>query len=157
MLKELGEEEELESLVQKGESKMKFYLAGASKEVDRAKAVMNGLRALGHTITHDWTEEVEKYKDTIPSDEILSKCALQDFRGVCDADRFILLVPENQNATIGAYVELGMAIAFHIPVYISGVSDRNIFSYLDGYGIEKIKDDETLLKEIEYKYNMGGK
>lgn len=126
---------------------MKIYLAAASKEIDRAKHVMKSLRASGHTITHDWTVEVEKYKDTIPSNEILTECAEADFQGVFLADSLVLLSPEIQNITVGAWVELGMAIALHKRIFISGKADKCIFSYCEN--IEKYDTDDELLKELE--------
>jgi hypothetical protein len=129
-----------------GKSKMEIYVAASSKEVERAKFVMNKLRELGHEITHDWTVEVEKYKDTIPSDEILLKCAENDYQGVTTCDYLVLLSPKDQNSTIGAWVELGIALGLSTDILISGNADKCIFAHLAN---ELYENDEKLINAIK--------
>lgn len=126
---------------------MKIYVAAASKELERAKNVMCKLRGFGHTITHDWTVEVEKYKNEIPSDDILTQCAENDYQGVFSATALVLLSPEIQNITIGAWTELGVALALHKTIFISGNADKCIFSYMGD--VHKFDNDEELLFELQ--------
>lgn len=132
----------------------RVYVAGASSERnERAKPVIAVLRAVGFHITHDWTVSVDmncggnnQPKPTITED-VLRQCAIDDFRGVEAADIFVLLAP--QNASTGAWVELGIALAMASAckaVYISGKVDRCIFALMPG--CQRFETDEDLLKAL---------
>jgi hypothetical protein len=83
-----------------------------------AQAVMAQLRAMGHTITHDWTHEDEMAGATSAvRDAHFRGCALADACGVAEAEVFLLL---HDPAARGAYVELGMAIALGVRVMVVG-------------------------------------
>lgn len=126
---------------------MKIYVAGASSEMnDRAKPVIKRLKELGHSITFDWTEVVDMYEDKQPSSDILEQCAVNDFVGVKSAEALVLLAP--QSMSTGAWVELGMAISLDMPVYISGPSERCIFTFMND--MYKFKTDVELLKYFEF-------
>lgn len=90
---------------------MKVYVAGASKEPDRVSAAMRWLRNAGHTITLDWLAAIEKAGAANEglSDEDRRYYAAEDLAAVAEADVIWLLAPEN--ASTGAWVELGYAIA----------------------------------------------
>lgn len=103
---------------------MRVYVAGKWEEKERVREIMAQLMAAGHTITHDWTTEV-------PGDEAHMRAnALRDCNGVGLADVFVGIF-EKDLAYKGAYVEMGIAIARDIPIYILGhAQDSNIFMYL---------------------------
>lgn len=90
---------------------MRVYVAGASKELDRAKAVIATLREAGYTITFDWVEEVERVGDANPADPgVRLMSAHKDVDGVQSADVFVLLHPGLENNSTGCWFELGLAI-----------------------------------------------
>jgi hypothetical protein len=110
---------------------MKIYLAGASKELDTCKHYIERLKLLGHTITHDWTKEVEANGDANPKDVALGdmiKWSHDDLSGVKKSDIVWLLIPENNSA--GCWIEYGFALGIHKRVVISGNWKKSIFSAL---------------------------
>jgi hypothetical protein len=129
----------------------KVYVAGASSERnERAKHVMAALKAAGYVITHDWTTSVDMNcgpdHQPIVDDATLTKCAEDDYLGVVVADIFVLLAP--QNASTGAWVELGIALGKLGParIYIAGDISKCIFALL----IPKHHRFATDVQLIEY-------
>ena len=112
---------------------MRLYVAGKYEERARIREVMDQLEAVGHTITYDWTTNCE----------LVPNQALKDFEGVCDADAFIL-VAERDVSYCGTLVELGVALACDIPIFVLGhaLDDRCIFLKLPAI----IKGIDTLLE-----------
>jgi len=99
---------------------MKVYVATKLEEKERARAVMAELRAMGHTITYDWTT----------NDQVNQEQAMNDFEGVLEADALVLIA-ERDLPYCGTLVEFGMALALNIPVYVLGNAlDRCIFMRL---------------------------
>ena len=88
---------------------MKVYVGGKWQDKVRVRAVMDVLRAHGHTITHDWTYEDPKtpYYD-VP---------ITDIRAIERADCIVLALVEDLGYT-GSWVEMGAALAYGRPVYI---------------------------------------
>jgi hypothetical protein len=110
---------------------MKIYLAGASKELDTCKHYIERLKLLGHTITHDWTKEVEANGDANPTNATLEGCrkwSNADFEGVYKANIVWLLYPENNSA--GCWIEYGYALGIGRSVIVSGNWKKSIFSSL---------------------------
>lgn len=91
---------------------LRVYVAGASREIERAESMIAALRASGRVwITHDWTVDVrENGPDAGCSPETLRRCAKHDLDGVCEADTVVVLVPDTSSQ--GVLVELGAALAF---------------------------------------------
>ncbi len=92
---------------------MKIYVAGKFEERASVKVIQNALRALGHTITFDWT--TDEYKSKKPSTEDAISCK----KGVLDADLYVGLFVHD-NVYKGALVELGVALSEDMPVFIIG-------------------------------------
>ena len=89
---------------------MKIYVAGKWGDKERVRTVIDVLMANGHTITHDWTaEEAQK----IPYFQV----PLQDLHAVKEADCIVMVLVENLGY-VGAWVELGAALAYRRPVYV---------------------------------------
>ena len=94
---------------------MRFYVAGAAVEIERAKKVIAALIAAGHTCTHDWTVQVEEElrlnpdrKETELPDEDCRVWADEDLRGVETADVYVLIPSADRGR--GSWVELGYAL-----------------------------------------------
>jgi hypothetical protein len=96
-----------------------IYVAGASKETDRAKHVIARCRELGLTITMDWTKGIEDARakgyatDADCPPQVRLEAARADFNGVANADVFLLLVPAKRHGSLGAWIELGIALALN--------------------------------------------
>lgn len=106
---------------------MKFYVAGSSKEIERAERIMAALRAAGHEITEDWCAQMraEGTDDRLLSRHQRAMYDSLDARGVIECDWFWLLVPETESS--GAWVELGIAIGNLNASMVSGNLRRSIF------------------------------
>lgn len=90
---------------------MKIYIAGASAEPERVQRAMDAARQLGYEVTLDWLAVIKAVgaaNDGLSVGE-RQKYALADLGAIYRADVFWLLAPEN--ASTGAWVELGYAIA----------------------------------------------
>lgn len=88
---------------------MRVYLATKFEEGPRVKAVAMALEAAGHTITYKWWF----------NDEFTTEQASKDMAGVMTANALVFIA-EKDLPYKGAFVELGMAIARNLPVYIMG-------------------------------------
>lgn len=109
---------------------MKIYVAASSKEIPRARAVMDALEKVGHTITHDWTTSVDMYRDDVTESQ-LTVCAIDDYYGVVWADCLLLLAP--MTPSTGSWVELGLALAANKRVIVAGGNAKQciFFSHPD--------------------------
>ena len=95
---------------------MRVYVAGAAVEIDHAKLVIFELIRAGHTITHDWTKQVEvefaaapdRKENELPDDDC-NRWSDADLAGVGLADAFVLIAPGGRRGR-GSWVELGYAI-----------------------------------------------
>lgn len=92
---------------------MRIYVAAASKEIDRARAFMDRLRALGHEITSDWPEVIAKVGDANPTDATRAQrrgWAQADLDQVAGSDLLVVLLPTPHITTEGMWVELGYGL-----------------------------------------------
>lgn len=115
---------------------LRVYVAGAAVERhERAIPAMATLREAGITITHDWTVSMvdvgsaDRSEADVP-EEVRQRCAMEDAAGVSSADVVLLLAP-NERGSSGAWVELGLAVGYGIPVLVAGPKNgRTIFTSL---------------------------
>lgn len=106
---------------------MRIYLAASRGELADARHFMSELRKGGHEITHDWIADIDRNGPDdaeVPAYE-LHECAEKDLRGVRTADLLWLMSPSSGGS--GCFVEFGYAIAFSVPVVVSGDIDRTLF------------------------------
>lgn len=110
---------------------LRIYVAGASAEIERCEAFIARLRAAGFEITFDWPAHIRKVGASNEGIDLATRksSAEADIQAVRDAEWFVLLEPEEAK-TIGAWVEMGVAIQAAIPVLWVGEGDRTIFSEL---------------------------
>ena len=95
----------------------RVYVAGKWEDREKVRRVQARLRALGDTITHDWTN----------SREIDREEALRDIEGVKQCDMLVAVLSEEYNHR-GTWVEIGAALALGRPVYIIGNGGPCIFT-----------------------------
>lgn len=110
---------------------LRIYIAGASSEPERVRRWMNAARAQGWYLTLDWLALVDAQGTANAGmcDEDRESAAAADWRAVREADVIWVLAPER--ASIGAWVELGMAIALGKRIVLSGSTrERTIFGAL---------------------------
>lgn len=91
---------------------LRVYVAGPSREMARCVAVVAAVRAAGHDITHDWTEQMRASTQTdaeMATDELRPHLTA-DLDGIEAADALLLLLPQSGSASSGQCVELGYAI-----------------------------------------------
>lgn len=106
---------------------MMVYVASRFSDAGKAitREVYAELRAKGHGITHDWTEEDVALHSGKPIQEI----AYDDFYGVLYADA-VIIAPRFEGCR-GAWVEFGIALAKNIPIIVIGQLDAyNVFEHL---------------------------
>lgn len=109
---------------------MRVYVAGASKERELVGRYMRRLENAGHLVTFDWTRDMDAraaagQKDADLSDAQRLEYATEDLLAIARADLFWMLVPTN--ASVGAWAELGYALAALKATVVSGDHRRSIF------------------------------
>jgi hypothetical protein len=144
---------------------MRIYTAGASAQIDVIEDYNVRLRAAGHTISFDWTEKVRAVGSASPDDPAIRKeAALADLGGVETSEIMWLLQPEN--ASTGAWVELGFALclkqmeplrtkATRPLVIVSGPSMKCIFSDLADHRFTNHEDAFTFITSIRAPADLG--
>jgi hypothetical protein len=104
---------------------MKVYVATRYEDKAEAARWIQHVRDLGVEVTHDWTAVEEAGADPV----LRRSYACADMEGVRDADVVWILAPEEGGR--GCWTELGMALALHKYVVVSGPGVRkNIFDTL---------------------------
>ncbi len=129
-------------------SEMGVYVAGKFEEVAAVRAAQAALQDAGFGITHDWTGESSAGKSPEEIGPFLEICAENDYVGVTEADAVLLL---NHDRAFGAMVEMGMAIARGIPVFVVGHKIRdNIFFHLNSdFGVYLFDTVEEAIQAIK--------
>lgn len=108
---------------------------------------MGDIIQLGHTITFDWTKNVEEVGpdpaivQSEKDEAFLKKCAQDDEYGVKRAQ---LLVAIGHPKVCGTLVEIGMALRQGIPVALIGEFPSSVFWRLPQ--IKRFGDEEAFLK-----------
>ncbi|MES2931515.1 MAG: nucleoside 2-deoxyribosyltransferase [Patescibacteria group bacterium] len=114
---------------------MRIYVA--SNEVARAKKVMQELITAGHTITFDWTVDIENEDQ---EDKITK--ALKEREGVRECDALVYLWKDNQES---ARFEAGMAMGLRKKV-IAVTDHRAWFFALPE--VRQIDSDDQILPAL---------
>lgn len=90
---------------------MRIYVASrfSDEGVAAVRKMYEVLRAAGHEITHDWTQEAADGKTGEELTKYLSDCAWADVAAVRRADALVFIDIDNTRMR-GAYVEFGIAL-----------------------------------------------
>lgn len=107
--------------IEPGAKRHAIYVATWFNLRHKAKQAAKELEAEGHTITHKWWEVEEPDHLHLESDakawtDFHRECAVNDVKGVREASAVVLLVPRSGGC--GMWVEMGIALANNIPVYL---------------------------------------
>jgi nucleoside 2-deoxyribosyltransferase len=132
---------------------MRVYVASKFEEKERARHVMEVLWNMGHTVTHDWTNEVPYAAGDPQGPGYYRKCAEADVKGVDTADVIIVLShPEGK----GMFVEMGIAIGMGIPIIAVGPHWNAIFYELSLVTkVGTIEAAYVMLEEYRKKHAVG--
>lgn len=119
----------------------RFYVAGASAELERAEAFMDALEGLGFENAHRWPDDIRAAlargagaNRGLSRSERL-RLAAMDRGAVRSATFVVLLLPPPEIVTVGAWIEFGIALVETTrPVYTVGEDvERTIFTALAGH------------------------
>jgi hypothetical protein len=117
-----------------GAKPRRIYVAAASEDFARARAVIELLGVLGLEVTHDWTPEVEEHLHAPPREYEPGEpeeYARLDMEGVRSADVVLCLTPSKKRQGCGLYAELGMGVVLGKRVIVTGAHrGRCIFAAL---------------------------
>jgi len=104
---------------------MRLYIAAKTHDYPRAREIMKVARGLGHEVTQDWTVAVERHgveqEQEPPTDEQRQEYAMNDLRGVANAQQYVGLWHPNLK---GTWIEFGIAVGLAIPIWMVGVPDE---------------------------------
>lgn len=128
---------------------MKFYVASSFKNIPMVRAVTESLRAAGHRLTYDWTqnERASTAKD-------LERIGQDEKRAILEADVVIVLLPGGK----GTHVELGIALAWEKSIYLYSKVPLSLNDSTTFYHLPEIRhitgglDEFLLLINNHYTY-----
>lgn len=131
-----------------------IYVAASSQEAELASDLAKLLKNAGWRITHSWFQEfvvdgrVPGRDRDVPTD-VRTSAAKTDIDAVLQASWLWLLVP--QGSSVGAWVELGAAIASGRRIVVSGDWRRTIFSELAALKFETHSHACQVLSRMEWR------
>lgn len=127
---------------------MKIYVAGSSRELDRARAAIAACRARGWQVTGDWPAEIDRAGRANRGLSLAERrgAAVSCLHGVRQADALWLLVPGEDVPSAGCWVELGVALEAgpRIAIVASGDTERSVFCA----GTIETTDDQAALEAL---------
>jgi hypothetical protein len=107
---------------------MRVYIAAPWKHKSRAAEVKQQLQEAGLTVTSRWMD----FKETPGvayeyNDDVMRAEALNDIEDVAKSTAMLYL---NLEKSEGKATELGMALAYSMPIYVIGGKQNNVFLHL---------------------------
>lgn len=137
------------------------YVAGSSRDLERAERVIAALRAIpGVVVPVDWPAAMRKHgPDDGLSDDNRERFAAEDANGAINCTVFLLLRPTLDAPSAGAWAELGMALSastareelgeLRTPlVIIGGEGTRCIFDALADVTLKTDDEAVAIVREI---------
>lgn len=122
---------------------MRLYLAAPWVCKQQAAEARTRLDAAGFLVSAPW---IDQHEDTTDPAE-LRRQANSDIRHVRSAEAFVIL---NLDKSEGKATELGMALAFGIPIVLVGPRTINIFYHTDAvHQVETLEEAIDALHTIE--------
>lgn len=117
----------------------KIYVASAFANRPEAREVQAALRAAGHTITWDWTQEDASHLQRGSPEffAFLEKCGEADFKGVMGADAVVVVAHPEMSDT---KAEMGIALGAGIPVFVLYPERRHSVFYGRVVRIRSLED-----------------
>lgn len=93
---------------------MRVYVSGKFEERTAIRKIMDAIEKNGHTIVHDWTQE-----DVCETDRDRRERAMMCLLSIPKAEVMVVVMYTNAPYK-GTYVEMGIALAANVPIYILG-------------------------------------
>ena len=143
---------------------MKFYIASKFSLLERVRELSRALERAGHEITVKWwsrkydipgegkvqTTDLKKIYNGLPEGEFYNRPETafsydSEFKGVKDADVFILIAGDKPGKFNGANIELGIALSDSKPCYSVGPLENSVLYY----PVKKFKTIPALLGAIK--------
>lgn len=107
-----------------------FYLAGRYSRRVELLGYATALRAAGQTVRCTWLDGEHEAEDGIADRNTMATWAKQDYAEISYANRFLLFTSSEEAIGKGGHmVELGIALAWQIPVAVIGPL-TNVFTQL---------------------------
>jgi hypothetical protein len=127
---------------------MQIYVGAKWEEKPRVRALYARLRAAGHVITHDWTQENDEGLLGNARLRYHLTCAGQDIHAVIRAE-LVVILPHPQGK--GMYAELGAALALQRPILIVGDSETagEWCIFLRHWLCQWVPDEDALLEALK--------
>src|SRR5258705_9197024 len=105
---------------------MRVYCASGFHHKTEVKRVQALVRAAGHVISWDWTDDDATGLEGSALDNYMATSACKDAEGVVLAGAVILIGSAPMR---GAFVEMGMALASGVKVLVVGDDAYNVFCH----------------------------
>lgn len=145
---------------------MKIYVAGKWKERMQVRKIMDMFEAMGYTITCDWTkhiapERIQKgegcfNKDFDWAQDGHQTYAQEDLDGVRNCDVIVAYMPRSDIFYKGAWIEVGIAIAFNKRVILIGNDITTVFLGLPNVTVVSFKEEALdLVNKIRFNNEMN--
>ncbi len=115
---------------------MKIYVA--SKNLKRARSVMDVLRQNGHEITYDWANPYDE--------ENRIEKALAEREGIAKADLLVYLWEATAES---ARYEAGMAMGLRKPIIVSAGPDSFFFTLPNIHRVDSDNKIPVLIKHVQ--------
>jgi nucleoside 2-deoxyribosyltransferase len=118
---------------------------------------MNQLREQGHTITFDWTKQVEQvgpsHQNELAKDKtFLRECAKSDINGVRECDWFVAI---GHPEACGTLIEMGVAIAEKKPIYVLDLDEFRYSIFFELDQISRVHSEAILLQAFSPDNNVA--
>ena len=137
---------------------MKVYVAASSREMARAMTAFRMVRSIpGVELAHDWVTQIQEVEDANPDvpDPLRVEWATGAVEAIRESSVLWLLLPETQ--TIGAWVELGVALGFNAAnfdpkklIVTSGVDSIRARSIFTATASARVREDREAADLIRY-------
>ena len=130
----------------------RLYIAGSGADLDRAARWIGLARAAGFEVENDWPAAIRRVGERHPGGDPGLVAFNACYGPVRRADAFWLLSPPSDRPTVGAWVELGLAVEECGEIVISGpTAFDNIFHRL-GHHVQK--SDEVAFEHLLDLYGL---
>jgi len=108
---------------------MKVYIAGKYESRARLREESHAIQVKGHRMLSTWMNETATREEGLEIPDYALLAAKRDVEEVTDADLFIVDTFD-VSTTGGRHVEMGLALASGVPVWVVGPLGGNIFHTL---------------------------
>lgn len=128
---------------------MNVYVAGKFESWRDVQRIQRLCEQHGHKITFDWTVHALEALEERREQDMVNN-AMNDLEGVVTAHVLIALWHPD---LMGTYMEIGMALAMDVPVWLVGFERESVFWHLPH--VTKIEDEDALESRLASARGAG--